>query len=207
MIVKVCGMRDPQNIRAVEALGVDWIGFIFHPHSPRYVERIPDYLPSKAARVGVFVNASVREIVERTERFGLNAVQMHGHESPDFCCSLRGKLPAGTILLKALPVADSGDMERAMRYQDCCDYLLFETPSPAYGGSGRQFDWSLTDRYSGSLPFILSGGIGPGSIAALRTLHHPRWAGIDLNSRFETEPGIKDTASLQEFITELKNTL
>ena len=207
MIVKVCGMRDAQNIRAVEALGVDCMGFVFYPRSPRYVDRVPAYLPSKAVRVGVFVNATVGEILRRTELFSLVAVQVHGAESPAFCLSLRKQLPAGTKILKAIPVAGPRDMDRTADYRDVCDALLFETPSAAYGGSGRRFDWSLTERYRGPLPFLLSGGIGPESLAALTALRHPYWAGVDLNSRFETAPGMKDAALLEKFVKTLKNSL
>lgn len=207
MIVKVCGMRDPQNIRAVEALGVDWMGFIFYPRSPRYVGGLPAYLPVSAVRAGVFVDASPEEIVRQTERFALGVVQLHGGESPGFCRSLREWLPAGTTVVKAIAMAGPDDVDRTEEYQDVCDYLLFETPSAAYGGSGRRFDWSLTERYRGSLPFVLSGGIGPESVEALRALHHPRWAGIDLNSCFETAPGEKDAALIAEFLNALKDRL
>ena len=207
MIVKVCGMRDAQNIRAVEALGVDCMGFVFYPRSPRYVDRVPAYLPSKAVRVGVFVNATVGEILRRTELFSLGAVQLHGAESPAFCLSLRKQLPAGTKILKAIPVAGPRDMDRTADYRDVCDALLFETPSAAYGGSGRRFDWSLTERYRGPLPFLLSGGIGPESLAALTALRHPSGAGVDLNRRFETAPGRTAAALREQFVTTCKNSV
>ena len=207
MIVKVCGMRDAQNIRAVEALGVDYMGFVFYPHSPRYVDRVPAYLPSKAVRAGVFVDATIEEILRRTELFSLGVVQLHGAESPAFCLSLRKKLPPGTKIVKAVAVAGSRDMDRTADYRNVCAGLLFETPSMVYGGSGRRFDWSLTERYRGPLPFILSGGIGPESLAALTALRHPYWAGVDLNSCFETAPGMKDAALLEKFLKTLKNSL
>lgn len=204
MIVKVCGMREPHNIRAVESAGADWMGFILYPRSPRYVDRRPDCLPVRARRIGVFVDAAATEIAVRTEEFGLHAVQLHGHESPEFCTALRGTLPDGTLLIKALHIACTGDMRRAAEYEDVCDYLLFEPPSDTYGGSGKRFDWSLLDNYRGSLPFILSGGIGPDAAEALAALHHPRWAGVDLNSRFETAPAVKDAELLKEFIHKIK---
>ena len=207
MIVKVCGMREPHNIRAVEEAGADWMGFIFYPRSPRYVDRRPEYMPRRAKRVGVFVDAAAVGIAERTAEFGLHAVQLHGHESPEYCSSARGMLPEGTLLIKALHIAGSDDMERAAGYENACDYLLFETPGESYGGSGRMFDWSLLDSYRGTLPFILSGGIGPDSADALAALHHPRWAGIDLNSRFETAPAVKSAAQIKEFINKIKFTI
>ncbi len=207
MIVKVCGMREPHNIRAVEDAGADWMGFIFYRRSPRCVDRRPGYMPGRAKRIGVFVDAAATEIAGRTEEFGLHAVQLHGHESPAFCTALRGTLPDGTMLIKALHIAGADDMRRASEYEDVCDCLLFEPPSDAYGGSGKRFDWSLLDSYHGTLPFILSGGIGPDAAEALASLHHPRWAGIDLNSRFETAPAVKDAELLKEFINKIKFTI
>lgn len=207
MIIKVCGMREPHNIRAVEEAGADWMGFIFYPGSPRYVDKRPEYMPRRAKRVGVFVDAAAGEIAERTAEFGLHAVQLHGHESHGFCPSVRRMLPDGTLLIKALHISCTDDMERAAEYENACDYLLFETPSRTYGGSGRMFDWSLLDSYRGTLPFILSGGIGPDSADALADLNHPRWAGIDLNSRFETAPAVKDAALVKKFINKIKFTI
>ena len=161
-MIKVCGMTDADNIRDVEVLGVDMIGFIFYPKSPRYLYQIPRYLPTLAKRVGVFVNETKENILMYVDRFGLNYVQLHGDESPEY------------------------------------------TRTVHYGGSGQQFDWSILQRYTGSTPFLLSGGINSYSVKALKEFHHPRLAGIDINSRFETSPGIKDVERIERFLKELR---
>lgn len=204
MIVKVCGMRDPDNIRGIESLGVDWMGFIFYRKSPRVApDEAPDYLPAACRKVGVFVNSSIEEIVSRVRGYSLDMVQLHGSESPDFCRQLSAQLP-GVELIKAMQVRSSEDLTRASEYSDAVSWLLFDTPTAGYGGSGRNFDWSLLARYEGKVPFMLSGGIGPDSVDAVSALRHPAFAGVDLNSRFETAPGLKDVDAVRSFIESLK---
>lgn len=204
MIVKVCGMRDPDNIRGIEALGVDWMGFIFYSKSPRLAPiDAPAYLPSSCRRVGVFVNASIEEIASRVRGYSLDMVQLHGSESPDFCRQLSAQLP-GVELIKAMQVRSSEDLTRASEYSGAVSWLLFDTPTAGYGGSGRNFDWSLLAGYEGKVPFMLSGGIGPDSVDAVSALRHPAFAGVDLNSRFETAPGLKDVDAVRSFIESLK---
>lgn len=200
LLIKVCGMTSADNIRQVEALGIDLMGFIFYPRSPRYVYQIPDYLPEKARRVGVFVNQKKEELAMYADRFGLDYLQLHGTESPAYCRNLRDR---GYRLIKAFAVARPQDLEKIPAYEGLCDYYLFDTPTPAHGGSGNQFDWTLLQHYRGDTPFLLSGGINRHSTGAIRQFHHPRLAGIDLNSRFETAPGLKDILRLQQFIHEL----
>ena len=166
MIIKVCGMREPENIRAIENTGADWIGFICYERSPRFVADTPAYLPCHAKRVGVFVNAGFDTITARAEALRLDYVQLHGTESPELCLELR---------------------------------------SAGHGGSGKAFDWSLLRFYLGDVPFLLSGGICPESLEALRRFHHPQWAGIDLNSGFETAPAVKDAGKLKAFIERINN--
>lgn len=197
-------MRDGENIRQTEALGADLIGLIFYSKSPRCVDYRPGYLPSRARRAGVFVNAPADEICARAAEYALDYVQLHGSESPQFCRTLRLRLPGGCGIIKALPVASGCDLAAAEAYQQCADMLLFDTRCSGFGGSGAKFDWGLLEAYRGSLPFLLSGGIGTGDAEALRAIRHPRFAGIDLNSRFESAPGIKDTALLREFICKIR---
>lgn len=197
MLIKVCGMRQSENIRAVEATGPDWMGFIFHPRSPRYVAAAPTYLPQRCRRVGVFVNAPAAEINRQVATFSLDLVQLHGDETPAQCAALRRQ---GLRIIRALRIATADDARRATDYAESADYLLFDTPSAAYGGSGLRFDWACLDAYDGPLPFLLSGGIGMDALPALRHFHHPRCAGLDLNSRFETAPALKDAAALKDFI-------
>ena len=201
-IIKVCGMTEADNIRNIEQLGVDMIGFIFYPKSPRCLCEIPEYLPVQAKRVGVFVNESKENILMYADRFGLNYIQLHGNESPDYCRTLHSN---GLRLIKAFSISHPKDLFDVSDYDGLCDYYLFDTKTPQFGGSGNQFDWNILHRYNGSTPFLLSGGINPYSAKAIKEFHHLRLAGIDLNSRFETAPGLKDVERIEMFLKELRN--
>ncbi|MFI3285961.1 MAG: phosphoribosylanthranilate isomerase [Rikenellaceae bacterium] len=201
MKIKVCGMREGENILAIEQLGVDMIGFIFYPKSPRYVEQCPSNLPSKAAKVGVFVDAQIEFITSKVESFELDYVQLHGAESVELCETLTKQ---GMKIIKAFAVDESFDFNTTKPYEHLCNLFVFDTKCGEHGGSGRQFDWSTLDAYAGSTPFLLSGGIGLESIDALKNFRHPRLAGYDLNSRFEKRPTIKDTNKLSIFLEELE---
>ena len=203
MIIKVCGMREPENIRAVEALGIDLMGFIFWPPSSRYVEEKPSYLPRNCRRVGVFVDAALPDILAAVEDFRLDGVQLHGHETPEAIAALKAHIP-GVRIVKSLAVAGPEDLEQAEAYADVCDAFLFDTKGKLPGGNGRQFDWSVLQRYQGRLPFLLSGGIGPDDAQRIRAFDVPGCIGIDLNSRFETEPGLKDVDALRTFIETIR---
>ena len=209
MIIKVCGMREPKNIRAVEATGTDWMGFIFFPKSPRFVENVPDYLPQQSKRVGVFVNASIDEIVEKIKPFQLQLIQLHGRETPAFCRELRQRIPADMKIIKMIPIATRNDIQMADSYTNDVDYFLFEskisTNGGSYGGSGQQFDWSILQRYQGSVPFLLTGGIGKEDAEQIAHFHHPQFIGIALNSRFETAPALKDTKKIRAFVDKIRN--
>lgn len=203
-LIKVCGMRHADNIRQVEALGPDWMGLIFWPRSSRYVDRRPDYLPTRARRVGVFVDQPADEIVRIARDYRLDAIQLHGHETPADLCRLRAVLGTAPALIKAFSISTAADLERTADYDGAADYLLFDTKTPLAGGSGRQFDWRVLDAYHGTTPFLLSGGIGPDDTGRLAAFHHPRCIGIDLNSRFELEPGLKDVEKLKTFIKKIR---
>lgn len=200
-IIKVCGMTDGENIRQTEQLGVDFIGFIFYPRSPRFLFEMPTYLPVRSRRIGVFVNESKDNILMYADRFGLDYIQLHGNESPEFCHNLQA---AGMKLIKAFSIATPRDLSSVSAYEGLCQYYLFDTKTPQYGGSGNQFDWTLLNRYTGNTPFLLSGGINQYSATAIRNFHHPRMAGVDINSRFESSPGLKDIGRIQTFIRELR---
>ena len=152
MTVKVCGMREPNNIRAVESSGIDMMGFIFYEQSPRYVGGKPAYLPEKCMRVGVFVDEPEENIMSRVREFGLHAVQLHGRETPAECLSLRNE---GLTVIKAFSVGNEHDIRSTLSYEDKCDYCLFDTACTGYGGSGKRFDWSLLEHYDGHTPFLL----------------------------------------------------
>lgn len=200
MMIKVCGMRDADNIRAVEQLGIDWMGFIFWPKSSRYVSEKPAYLPTRCKRVGVFVDADIEDVLRHIEDYGLDIVQLHGHERPDYIRVLAAPLPCRII--KAISVESRDDIAAYRAYDGLVDYFLFDTKCKTVGGSGEHFDWSVLDAYDGQTPFLLSGGIGPGDRERLRHFHHPMLAGIDLNSRFELAPGLKDINKLKQFLYE-----
>ena len=198
LLVKVCGMTDGDNIRQVEALGVDLIGFVFYAPSPRCVCALPSYLPTKAKRVGVFVDSSREEVAMMADRVGLQLIQLHGGESPEYCRRLRETL--GLPLIKAFHLSRPNDLRPTLLYEGLCDYYLFEPRGKSPGGNGVTLDLELLHDYLGETPFLLSGGIGPDSVKALHRFHHPRWAGIDLNSRFELAPGLKDVERLNRFL-------
>ena len=199
MIVKVCGMRDAANIRQLEALGIDWMGMIFWPKSKRYVSMPPVYLPQHMRKVGVFVDASLDAIRQHVEDYHLDIVQLHGQESPE---TLKALKPL--TLIKAFNIATPEDLQKTEPYEGLADYFLFDTKGESVGGNGEKFDWSVLDNYQGKTPFLLSGGIGSEDAEVVKTFHHPKCIGIDLNSRFETEPGLKDITKLKQFLEAIR---
>jgi phosphoribosylanthranilate isomerase len=207
MKIKVCGMRDAENIRAVETLGIDYMGFIFWPRSARYVGEVPAYLPEQCKRVGVFVDASLEDILASAESFRLDCIQFHGNESPGTIAAVRkvvNSVNPSISIIKSLSISESEDLRQTAMYEDVCDAFLFDTKGKLPGGNGRQFDWNLLQKYDGRLPFLLSGGIGPEDAERIKAFSAPGFAGVDLNSRFETAPGLKDVTALKSFIEQLK---
>ena len=206
MLVKVCGMREPENIEKVAQLGVDMMGFIFYPKSPRFASQsvARTAADKNVCRVGVFVNESVELISAKIQLFDLNAVQLHGNESRELCEQLHEQ--NGLLkVIKAISVSTAGDIQKYKEYVDAVDYFLFDTKCKTVGGSGQQFDWQVLENYDGDVPFILSGGIGPEDVERIRNFHHPKCIGIDLNSKFEMEPGLKDVEMLKTFLENIEN--
>ena len=206
MIIKVCGMREADNIREVEQLStincqlsINWMGFIFWPRSSRYVSEKPDYLPISCKRVGVFVDEDIEQVKRTADEYQLDMIQLHGHECPDYIRQLNGRK-----VIKAFNIATKEDLEATKPYEGIVDYFLFDTKGPSVGGNGAKFDWTVLADYVGATPFLLSGGIGPDDAARVRNFSHPRCIGIDLNSRFEIVPGFKDINKLKEFIKEIQ---
>ena len=193
-------MRNAENIRDVEALGIDMMGFIFYPKSSRYVSARPAYLPQKCKRVGVFVNATIDDIRQHIADYSLDIVQLHGHESTDSIRSLRSLCGDVISIIKAFNIATKEDLNATTPYAGLVDYFLFDTKGPSVGGNGEKFDWSVLEAYNGDTPFLLSGGIGPDDAERIIDYHHSKCIGIDLNSRFEIEPGIKDITKLKTFL-------
>lgn len=222
MKIKVCGMRDGENIRQVSELGVDYIGMIFWEKSPRNVTMIPTHagiIPDTTRlvanrettscyqRVGVFVDEMAQNIITRVVNFKLDVIQLHGHEEPTLIRNLRSTidpdLRPDIQIWKAISIVDRDSVAICKHYEDCVDAFVFDTKCTCVGGSGQQFDWSVLDNYDGEKPFLLSGGIGPDDAARIRDFKHPKIMGIDLNSRFETEPGMKNVELLKQFLTQL----
>lgn len=201
-------MREPENIRAVEEqVKPDMMGFIFWEGSKRCVTEVPSYLP-QCTRVGVFVNPTEEEVLQKAKDFSLNAIQLHGQESPDFCRTI--KKQTGLPIIKAFSIGE-GDSSlftlHSSRYDGIAGLFLFDTKCKCVGGSGEQFNWDILQHYKGDTPFLLSGGIGPGDEEKVRRWCHPRWVGIDLNSRFESAPAYKDAQALAKFVKGLSPTL
>lgn len=200
-------MRDPENIREAEKLAIDLMGFIFWHKSSRNVSEMPSYLPTRQKRVGVFVDADIKEVTEKAKEYALDLIQLHGKETPDYIQHLRSLCPQrgdrATAIIKALNIADTEDLAQTAQYEGIVDYFLFDTKSKLVGGNGTQFDWSVLQAYQGDTPFILSGGIGPDDAEKVKNFQHPMCAGIDLNSRFETAPALKDIQLLNHFIGRL----
>lgn len=205
MKIKVCGLREPADVEALSRLAVDYLGFIFFEGSARYVgtigEEMFSQIPPSIKKVGVFVDAPFDEALSRVRRYGLEAAQLHGNESPEYCRSLKS---AGLEVIKAFSIAGAEDLLPVSDYEPVVDFLLFDTRTPLYGGSGRQFDWSVLDHYTGSTPFFLSGGISLDDASRILELKHPSLYAADLNSRFETAPGKKDVNLVQQFINQIK---
>ncbi|MFT5780457.1 MAG: phosphoribosylanthranilate isomerase, partial [Crocinitomicaceae bacterium] len=181
MFVKVCGMKHPHQIAELDEL-VTFIGFIFYEKSPRYVEETSAL--KHANKVGVFVNADLAELLNQVKKHSLDYVQLHGNESPEYCTAVQ---PYARII-KAFGVRTTEDFAQTISYANVVDYFLFDTKTPSYGGSGKKFDWTHLQAYSGKTPFLLSGGIQPDSIDALLEINHPQLVGVDLNSGFEVDP-------------------
>lgn len=206
MIVKVCGMRDADNIRELdEKVQPDLMGMIFYPKSPRYVADHSAIPATNAAKVGVFVNAPVVEIVETVQGFGLDYIQLHGNEDVAFVAELKQKTTANVI--KVFRVTAEVDWEFLKGFEPHVAYFLFDTETKGYGGSGKQFDWQLLGAYPLDKPFLLSGGIDQESVADILRLkqQQPQLAGVDINSKFEREPAVKDIVKISRFVKQLKN--
>ena len=199
LIIKVCGMREEQNISDLEKLDIDWMGMIFWSGSKRYVSRPPSRLPQRVKKVGVFVDASLDDIRQHVSDYQLDIIQLHGHETPTFLEALKP-----LTLIKAFNIADASDLEKTKAYEGIADYFLFDTKGKIVGGNGEKFDWTVLTAYKGSTPFLLSGGIGPDDTQRVKRFHHPKCIGIDLNSRFESAPGLKDIDQLQTFIKQIR---
>ena len=209
MKIKVCGMKYEENILELEALQPDYMGFLFYTGSKRFVDTEIPEIPKGVEKIGVFVNQDEKEIVKRVRSHELAGVQLHGEESPAYVDRLLLLLKDTDVkIIKAFPVGDSMDWEQLKLYEAACDYFLFDTKGKDRGGNGIQFNWELLSGYPLKKEYFLSGGIGPDDMEALKGFHKSGKAelchAIDVNSRFELFPGMKDMEKLKIFIKDFK---
>jgi phosphoribosylanthranilate isomerase len=210
MNIKVCGITQFKQLQQLEALNIDYAGLIFYKESPRYMgDKIKGREIKDAdfdiKKVGVFVNPGYSELLEAIDEYGLDIVQLHGNETPEMCDDLSAEVE----VMKAFRIA-SGDAvnidELVAPYDAVCDFYLFDTGGlkESFGGTGQQFDWSILKKAKIEKPFFLSGGIGPDDAAKVKAFSHPDFFAIDVNSKFETAPGVKDMAALLKFLQAFK---
>ncbi|MEH6537646.1 MAG: phosphoribosylanthranilate isomerase [Psychroserpens sp.] len=226
MKLKICGMKYKDNISEVAELQPDYLGFIFYEKSSRFFEgNIPD-LPESIKKVGVFVDASLEFVTEKIQAHNLQAVQLHGKESPEFCETLRqvyhSALDAESIknnevsasagvtdIIKVFSIKDDFDFSVIKPFENVCDYFLFDTKGKLSGGNGYTFNWDVLKNYTSTKPFFLSGGIGLDEVEKLKAFKNTNASKycyvIDVNSKFEIKPGLKNSIELETFKNELQH--
>ncbi len=209
MRLKVCGMTKLEQVRQLDAMGVEFAGFIFYPKSPRYVKKFNlsaiDLKKEKLSinPVGVFVNEGAEDVLRTVDRYHLHMVQLHGDESPKYCEHISNHITT----IKAFRIGPGDDVEWKIHpYQDVVDMFLFDTVGVSYGGTGQQFDWNMLGNARINKPFFLSGGIGPGDAEAVKAFASGQrnFFAADVNSKFESAPGVKDMGSVKRFVELLK---
>ena len=203
--IKVCGLREVQNIINISALSPDMIGFIFYEKSPRYVGNFIDQkllknIPRQIKKVGVFVNSELKDINNICDKYNLDIVQLHGDETPETCAKLNHKIE----IIKAFRVDENFDFNVCEGFKPYCSLFLFDTKGEKYGGNSMRFDWEILQRYNGQTAFILSGGLAPENIDDIKKINHNKFEAIDINSRFETKPGHKDVNLVKTFLTKVR---
>jgi phosphoribosylanthranilate isomerase len=206
MKIKVCGLKDPENIKAVAALSPDYMGFIFYGPSPRSVNALSigalSNIPARVNKTAVFVNESQENITGLIEKFDFDTIQLHGAESPEFCNTFKNQVQ----VIKAFGISNSFNFDQLKAYDGKIDFFLFDSKTDIHGGSGKTFDWTMLDQYNLDMPFFLSGGISPDNLEEIKNIAHPQFYGADLNSRFESSPGIKDINKLEKAFDSIKQT-
>lgn len=200
-------MQNPLNVKEIGETMPDFIGFIFYAGSPRYVGEEPDRslfqnVPLLIKKTGVFVNEDNLKILDISMRTGLDMIQLHGNESPVTCMQLKS---SGLTLIKAFNIGSDFSFESLKPYMAVCDYFLFDVKGKKPGGSGKKFNWEKLNDYSLDKPFFLSGGIGPEDAGLIKFIGNRGLYAVDINSRFETSPAMKDVDMVKKFIKEIKN--
>lgn len=199
-------MTDPANVAEIVKAKPDFIGFIFFPDSPRFVGKEPDSIlfssvPKSIKKVGVFINEDNQIIIKQAIRFGLNVIQLHGNESAKACSELKS---SGLGIIKVFNIGERFDFGSLLKYKSVCDYFLFDTRGDKHGGSGNKFNWKILEEYTVEKSFFLSGGIGEDDTGVIKSLGNKGLFAVDINSRFETSPGIKDYVKIKTFIDKIK---
>ena len=206
MEIKVCGMRNSNNIKQLLDLNIDYIGFIFYEKSSRYVGDLldEDFIKSinSIKKVGVFVNSTIEEILVKKQKYNLNYIQLHGNESAEFCKKINSK---NCKIIKSFSVDNSFDFSTLNEYVNYCEYFLFDTKGVSYGGNGVKFNWGILGSYKLDVPIFLSGGVDLHDYSNVKKLENKNIKVIDINSRFELEPGLKNIIKIKEFITRLQD--
>ncbi len=201
--IKVCGMREPDNIAGLLALQPDYIGFIFYPESKRYMnQKLPDIDFGETLKTGVFVNEKLENVIKTAQKFDLDVLQLHGNETPAYCQILKEQ---SYQLIKVFSIDTNFDFEQCKAYEKVADLFLFDTKGKLPGGNGQVFNWDILSDYDLKTPFLLSGGIGLQHTPAIKKLKHPKLAGIDVNSGFEIRPGYKNIDKLKTFFHEIRS--
>ncbi len=207
MKIKVCGMRYKDNIEQVAELKPDYLGFIFYALSNRYVTDQFEFpaLPPEIKKTGVFVNADADDIIDKINKYDLDCIQLHGNEPPYFCRQMKRI----TCIIKAFGIDEHFDFKKLEDYKETCDYFLFDTKTAEHGGSGKQFDWKLLKKYTMEVPFFISGGLDLPAVLEIEkhVREYPLLHAIDVNSRFETSPGVKDVEKLRELFNHIKKVM
>jgi phosphoribosylanthranilate isomerase len=204
--IKICGMKEPGNIREISGLNPDYMGFIFYPGSKRYAGNLPPEalvnLADTVDKVAVFVNAPREEIISTCRAYSIRILQLHGDEPPAYC---RSFMEEGFRVIKAFRIGRSMDVGGMERYAKSADMFLLDTSAEGFGGTGKKFDWQHLARYHSPVPFFLSGGIDPGDAGRIMEMDIPQLHGVDLNSRFEIRPGVKNKNDLETFIRRIRS--
>jgi phosphoribosylanthranilate isomerase len=204
MKVKICGLKYADNIAAITALQPDYVGFICYDKSPRFIadmdNAILQTIPADIIKTGVFVNEDTTAITKMIQQYGFDAIQLHGTESQEFCQQFKGKVQ----VIKAFGVDEDFDFEQLKPYINKVDYFMFDTKTDSHGGSGKIFDWTILDKYKLDAPFFLSGGLSLDNLDEVKQIAHPMLYALDLNSKFETAPAIKDIDKLMQAFNTIK---
>jgi phosphoribosylanthranilate isomerase len=195
MKLKICGMKYADNIKEISQLLPDYLGFIFWEKSSRFFNGDLPMIPNSIQKVGVFVDASLEEIYAKKEKYHLDLIQLHGNESVSFCKELKNQ---NIKIIKVFSVSEEFSFDELLPFEEVCDYFLFDTKGKLPGGNGTTFNWNILKNYTSQKPLFLSGGIGIDALEKIQQLQLPIY-GIDVNSKFEIEPGLKNKLLLNEF--------